>query len=108
MRNSIFSSAVAGILATAVLASPAGAFQGNSVSAKDCSYGGKIKSIEAVDALTVRFSMCKPDPAFMAKAAFTPFGIQATLRGRSIPQSLSLAQIDQILSIMSHSQFPPR
>jgi len=45
-----------------------------SVSA-DCSYGGKIESIEAVDELTVRFTMCSPDPAFPQKAAFTPFGI---------------------------------
>ncbi|RMG96495.1 MAG: peptide ABC transporter substrate-binding protein [Chloroflexi bacterium] len=44
--------------------------------APSCDYGGKIKSIEAVDEFTVRFTMCKPDPAFLAKAAFTPFGIQ--------------------------------
>ena len=45
------------------------------VEAPDCEYGGKIKSIKAVDDLTVEFTMCKPDPAFPAKAAFTPFGI---------------------------------
>ena len=49
---------------------------GDSVSAKDCSYGGKIKSIEATGDLEVTFTMCKPDPAFRAKAAFTPFSIQ--------------------------------
>ena len=76
MRNSFISSAAAGIFSAVFLASPVGAFQGKSVAAKDCSYGGKIKSIEATGPLTVRFSMCKPDPAFMAKAAFTPFGIQ--------------------------------
>ncbi|MCF6278114.1 MAG: ABC transporter substrate-binding protein [Anaerolineales bacterium] len=38
-------------------------------------YGGKIKSIVAVDAYTVEFNMCSPDPAFPQKAAFTPFGI---------------------------------
>jgi ABC-type transport system substrate-binding protein len=47
-----------------------------SVTAPDCDYGGKIKDITALDPLTVRFTMCKPDPAFLAKAAFTPFGIQ--------------------------------
>ncbi|MBM3143670.1 MAG: peptide ABC transporter substrate-binding protein [Chloroflexi bacterium] len=43
--------------------------------APSCDYGGKIKSIKALDEFTVEFSMCKPDPAFLAKAAFTPFGI---------------------------------
>ncbi|HEX6386036.1 MAG TPA: ABC transporter substrate-binding protein, partial [Anaerolineae bacterium] len=47
-----------------------------SVSADSCDYGGKILSIEAVDELTVVFTLCSPDPAFLAKAAFTPFGIQ--------------------------------
>ena len=46
------------------------------VAAESCDYGGKISSIEATDANTVVFTMCKPDPAFPAKAAFTPFGIQ--------------------------------
>jgi len=46
-----------------------------SVAADNCDYGGKVKSIEAVDEFTVKFEMCKPDPAFPAKAAFTPFGI---------------------------------
>ncbi|GAB4423964.1 MAG: hypothetical protein Kow002_13540 [Anaerolineales bacterium] len=50
-------------------------FEGKSVEAPDCDYGGKIKSIVAVDKYTVEFTMCKPDPAFPAKAAFTPFGI---------------------------------
>jgi|ETNmetMinimDraft_20_1059909.scaffolds.fasta_scaffold11340_2 ABC-type transport system substrate-binding protein len=54
----------------------ASAFNGDKVSAKDCSYGGKIKSIEAVNEYEVKFTMCKPDPAFRAKAAFTPFSIQ--------------------------------
>jgi ABC-type transport system substrate-binding protein len=66
-----------GVLAAMFLAGQASAFEGKSVAASDCSYGGKIKSIEATDRLTVKFSMCKPDPAFLAKAAFTPFGIQS-------------------------------
>jgi len=50
-------------------------FEGKSVAAADCEYGGKISSIAAVDAYTVEFNMCSPDPAFPQKAAFTPFGI---------------------------------
>ncbi len=46
------------------------------ISVPDCSYGGKMKEIAAVDELTVKFSLCKPDPAFMAKVAFIPFAIQ--------------------------------
>jgi ABC-type transport system substrate-binding protein len=53
-----------------------GDFEPMSLVAPDCDYGGKIKEIVAVDRLTVRFTMCKPDPAFEAKIAFTPFGIQ--------------------------------
>jgi ABC-type transport system substrate-binding protein len=51
-------------------------FEPTSLVAADCDYGGKIKSIEAVDALTVKFTLCKSDPAFESKIAFTPFGIQ--------------------------------
>ena len=51
------------------------AFEPTRLDAPNCDYGGKIKSIAAVDAYTVEFTMCKPDPAFPAKAAFTPFGI---------------------------------
>jgi peptide/nickel transport system substrate-binding protein len=51
-------------------------FEGISLSAPDCSYGGLIKEIKAVDEFTVKFSLCQPDPAFLSKAAFSPFGIQ--------------------------------
>jgi peptide/nickel transport system substrate-binding protein len=47
-----------------------------SVSAPDCSYGGLVKSIEAVDEYTVKFTMCVPDPAFLSKIAFSSFAIQ--------------------------------
>lgn len=40
-----------------------------------CDYGGKFEKIEAVDPLTVVFTMCQPDPAFLAKIAFEGFGI---------------------------------
>ena len=36
----------------------------------------KSLSVSAVDQYTVKFSLCKPDPAFMAKVAFIPFAIQ--------------------------------
>ncbi len=67
---------VVGVLVAMCLAGSAGAFEGKSLAAPNCDYGGKIKSIEATDQFTVTFTMCKPDPAFLAKAAFTPFGIQ--------------------------------
>jgi len=43
--------------------------------APDCSYGGEIQSIEAIDALTVKFTLCWSDPAFPSKAAFSAFSI---------------------------------
>ena len=50
-------------------------FEPKSVSAPNCDYGGKVLEIAALDAYTVQFSLCKSDPAFIAKAAFTPFAI---------------------------------
>ena len=50
-------------------------FEGMMVEAPNCDYGGKVASIEAVDETTVVFNLCKSDPAFIAKAAFTPFAI---------------------------------
>lgn len=44
-------------------------------SADDCDYGGNFSSIEAVDDMTVKFTLCTPDPAFPAKVAFSAFGI---------------------------------
>ena len=37
--------------------------------APDCSYGGNLKSIEAIDELTVKFTFCAPEPAFLPKVA---------------------------------------
>ena len=42
-----------------------------SLAAPDCEYGGLFKSIEAVDAKTVKFTLCSPDVAFPAKVAFS-------------------------------------
>ncbi|NOR89347.1 MAG: hypothetical protein GQ524_03745 [Anaerolineales bacterium] len=46
------------------------------VDAGSCYYGGIIQKIESLDEFTVQFTMCKSAPAFLAKVAFTPFGIQ--------------------------------
>ncbi len=40
-----------------------------------CAYGGIIKSIEAVDDMTVKFNLCSPDVAFPSKVAFTALNI---------------------------------
>ncbi|MCL4560007.1 MAG: ABC transporter substrate-binding protein [Chloroflexi bacterium] len=60
-------------------AAPA-AFTPLSVSAPDCNYGSadipaQIKSIEAVDQYTVKFTLCSSDPAFPSKVAFAAFSI---------------------------------
>ena len=47
-----------------------------SLAAKDCTYGGEFSKIEAVDANTVKFTLCYPDPAFLSKIALASFGIQ--------------------------------
>jgi ABC-type transport system substrate-binding protein len=50
-----------------------------SMVAPDCNYGGDVaagfKAIEAVDANTVKFTLCNPDPAFPSKVAFSVFSI---------------------------------
>jgi len=51
-------------------------FEGLSLDAGDCDYGGNVLSITATDAHTVDFQLCKSDPAFLAKLAFDVFGIQ--------------------------------
>jgi ABC-type transport system substrate-binding protein len=51
-------------------------YEGMSVSAESCDYGGEFQSIEAVDANTVKFTLCYPDPAFLSKVAFAAFAIQ--------------------------------
>ncbi len=46
------------------------------MSAADCTYGGEFKTIQAVDASSVRFELCRPDVAFLEKIAYPSFGIQ--------------------------------
>ena len=41
----------------------------------DCSNGTLLKDISALDAYTVQFTMCVPDPLFLMKMAFSPFAI---------------------------------
>jgi peptide/nickel transport system substrate-binding protein len=48
------------------------------ISAPDCEYGGSLKSIEAVDDLTIKFTMCKPDPLFLEKIAHPAFAIHSS------------------------------
>lgn len=50
-------------------------FQPIAQSAPDCSYGGVFQAIEALDLYTVRFSLCRPDVAFLSKIAFPAFAI---------------------------------
>jgi ABC-type transport system substrate-binding protein len=57
-------------------ATEAPAYDGLMVEAPDCEYGGEVKSIQAVDEHTVKFTLCVPDPAFPSKIAFTSFAIQ--------------------------------
>jgi ABC-type transport system substrate-binding protein len=44
----------------------------------DCAYGGEFAEIRAVDELTVEFTLCYPDPAFLSKIAFTANAILDT------------------------------
>jgi len=66
---------LAAVLLVVFILRPAVAQDLSTYSAPDCDYGGNFKTIEAVDALTVRFTLCQPDPAFPYKAAFSAFAI---------------------------------
>ncbi len=50
-------------------------FEGTALVAPDCEYGGKFKSITAVDRYTVEFALCDPFPAFLETLAFSVFSI---------------------------------
>jgi ABC-type transport system substrate-binding protein len=52
------------------------AYESLKVEAPNCDYGGEVKSIEAMDEFTVKFTLCVPDPAIPAKVAFSSLGIQ--------------------------------
>jgi peptide/nickel transport system substrate-binding protein len=65
-----------GVVTTAPTSVISGEFKPQKVEAATCDYGGELKSIEAVDRYTVRFTLCKKDPAFLSKVAFGTFAIQ--------------------------------
>lgn len=46
------------------------------VRVSNCDYGGEIKSVEAVDQYTVKFSLCSPDSVFPYKMAAPIFAVQ--------------------------------
>lgn len=52
------------------------AFTPKTVAAPDCNYGGEVRSVQAVDAYTVTFTLCQPDAAFPAKMASPIFAVQ--------------------------------
>jgi ABC-type transport system substrate-binding protein len=55
---------------------PAGDLMTYSADCSDEAYTGLMGEIAALDALTVQFTLCRPDPAFPSKVAFSPLGIQ--------------------------------
>lgn len=64
--------------------------------APDCSYGGSLQRIEALDTLTVKFKLCAPDAAFLSKIASPAFGIHSAARLQAAGgdvRALSLAPI---------------
>lgn len=64
-------------LFTAFLEKPPATATATKYESPDCDYGGLMKSIEAVDDTTVKFSLCAPDPAFPSKIAFSSLGIES-------------------------------
>ncbi|MDP9144192.1 MAG: ABC transporter substrate-binding protein, partial [Actinomycetota bacterium] len=76
--------------ATTTSVEPGGAFEGLTVDSGGCgrelgyndaegnpaTYTGKIDTIEATSETEVVFTLCGPDPAFLAKLAFVPFAVQ--------------------------------
>ena len=50
-------------------------FSPMAVSAENCDYGGEFQTIESIDEMTVKFTLCYPDPAFPSKVAFSSFAI---------------------------------
>ncbi len=56
-------------------AEPMDDFEGKSLMAADCDSTGIIKGVEATGEHEVTFTLCQPDPAFLAKIAFNVYGI---------------------------------
>ncbi len=55
---------------------PGAAFSAMRVEAANCNYGGEIKAVEAVDAHTVKFTLCSSDVSFPAKLASPVLAVQ--------------------------------
>lgn len=53
------------------------AYPGLVVDAGGCDYGGRVRSITAVDEFTVEFDLCGSHPGFLAQIASGVFGIQS-------------------------------
>ncbi len=51
-------------------------YQGMKVQAEDCAYGGEIQSVEALDAYSVKFTLCTPDASFAQKMSSPILAIQ--------------------------------
>ncbi len=49
-----------------------------SFEAPNCDYGGQFLKMEALDELTVQFTLCAPDVAFPSKVAFSAFAIHSS------------------------------
>jgi ABC-type transport system substrate-binding protein len=54
---------------------PTAVFIPQALSALDCDYGGQLQALRALDAYTVEFAFCQPEPAFLSKIAFPAFAI---------------------------------
>jgi peptide/nickel transport system substrate-binding protein len=61
--------------APAATDAPMADFEGKSLMAADCDSTGIIKGVEATGEHEVTFTLCQPDPAFLAKIAFSVYGI---------------------------------
>jgi len=62
---------------TTTATAPEPVFSGLALDAGGCDYGGRVRSITAVDELTVEFKLCDPHPGFLAQIASSVLGIQS-------------------------------
>jgi len=66
----------ASFLMSACQVGSSGQFKTISVAAPDCTYGGEISKIQALNEFQVQFTLCYSDPAFVSKIANPVFSIQ--------------------------------
>ncbi len=64
-------------LVVTTTAAPKPVFAGLALDAGGCDYGGRVRSITAVDEFTVLFELCDPHPGFLAQIASSVLGIQS-------------------------------